>query len=137
MVVKLNDGRFAIACDSCNTVYASADGDNTASSCEWDAQVKASDLGFISCSPLHICTECQNKIQSGEISVSFMRKMSDEDIKNEIARLYEAGGNGSVVAKGMERLNDFYNASKKAYDFDSIRFSAGRMRYMFGIDLRD
>lgn len=36
MVVRLDEGRFAIKCDSCNTVYASADGDNTASSCEFE-----------------------------------------------------------------------------------------------------
>lgn len=137
MVVKLNEGRFAIECDSCHTVYAQGGEDNTASSCEWDAQVKASDLGFISCGRLHICTRCQDNIQSGEISVSFTKKMSDEDIKKEIARLDEVGGNGKVVAKGMKRLNDFYNASKEASDFDSIRFSSAKMRYLFGIDFLD
>lgn len=118
MLKKLDNGKFAVVCDCCGTVYDSSQKCNTEAIDKYRSESIALDLLFMCNDPLHICEECLFKIRQGSVKVNFARVpiMSPDDVRKIVSGLHEEARNVLEYSNATEKRANLMESAISIYD---------------------
>lgn len=118
MLKKLNNGKFAVVCNCCGTVYGSNQKCNTEAIDKFRSESIALDFLFMCNDPLHICEECLFKIRQGSVKVNFARVpvMSPDEVRKIVSGLHDEARNVLEYSKATEKRAYLMESAMSIYD---------------------
>lgn len=118
MLKKLENGKFAVVCDCCGTLYDSKQKCDTEAADKFNSESAALDYGFVCNDPLHICEGCLFKIREGRLKVNFVSVpvMSPDDVRKIVSGLHDEARNVLQYSEATEKRAHLMEAVMSIYD---------------------